>query len=295
MQNREVIDLEAAEEHCQAAAAPAHVEQPRPEAGSMRSTPVGSRMSAPGARVCIDVDGPDAVADCEQVLPNAKRVRGAVADLTLQGGVVDRNICDHAEAIVQQLNCIGVSGRGLAKAVADAFPYGCSYIGRARSDKWGIAAPSSFAVPGSIDVRRPPRPGRQPVVINFFSQWEMGAPLKYNRALTPGAPHVQDSAAQREAWFAQCLEQLSSLHPHPASVAFPYLIGCGLGGGSWDSYRSMIAAFAHQNPSISVLIVCRPGESVEQARAAPVSGGNARKKPRPSEEMRGGATITDYF
>jgi len=285
MSTREVIDLEAAEEGCQAAAAPADLTHPRPEAGPK---PVESRTP-----VCIDLDGPDAVA--ERSLSGAQRDRGAISNLTLQGGVVDRNICDHAEAIVQQLNCIGVNGRGLAKAVADAFPYGCSYAARARSDRWGIAAPSSFAVPGSIDVRRPPRPGRQPTVINLFSQWEMGAPLKYNRVHTPGAPHVQDSAAQREAWFAQCLERLSGLDPRPASLAFPYLIGCGLGGGSWESYQGMIGAFARQHPTISVLIVCRPGESEAQPRAAYAGGGNARKKPRTSEDPRREATISDYF
>jgi hypothetical protein len=274
MSNREVIDLEEAEE-------------PRTPAPA----PPASR-----ACICIDVDAPDPVVEPAQALPTATCSRGAISDLTLQGGIVDSNIRDHAEAIVQQLNCIGVNGRGLAKAVADKFPYGCSYAGRARSDKWGIAAPGSFAVPGSIDVRRPSRPGRQPLVVNFFSQWEMGAPLKYNRAKAPGPPHVQDSAAQRESWFAQCLAQLSSLQPRPASVAFPYLIGCGLGGGSWASYRSMIAAFARDNPSISVLVICGPGdETLEQPRAAQGGGGNARKKPRTSEDARRVMTIKDYF
>jgi hypothetical protein len=263
MSKREVIDLEEAE-------------PPRVPAPS-------------GACICIDVDDPDTT------VVHAKRIRGAISELTLQGGIIDHDICDHAEVIVQQLNCIGVNGRGLAKAMADTFPYGCSYAGRARSDKWGIAAPNSFAVPGSIDVRRPPRPGRQPLIVNFFSQWEMGAPLKYNRATTPGAPHVQDSAAQREAWFAQCLEQLARLHPRPASVAFPYLIGCGLGGGSWDAYQSMITAFARENPSISVLIIRRPGEGETGERPRAQGGGpNARKKPRPSEP-EDTRRITDFF
>lgn len=266
---REVIDLEEEEEGPARPAAAAHAPVVidlcegglAPSDGVVRaSTP--RRPSAPGARAAP---------------------AGNVREAVLPDGVVDASIGDVADAIVQQLNCIGVSGRGLAKAVATAFPYADSYAEREKSSKWGIAQAGSFARPGSIHVRRPHATGAAgPVVFNLFSQWEMGAPLKYNRVPTPDA--LRDSREQRELWFEECLDEVSRTSPLPKSIAFPVNIGCGLGGGRWENYERMIRAFAAKHPAVSVLIV-KQGAADRGGRA----GGG-----RPATGKRSRAVADDF-
>ncbi|KAL1500348.1 hypothetical protein AB1Y20_013012 [Prymnesium parvum] len=177
---------------------------------------------------------------------------------SLPGGVLDPTILSRVDAIAQQSNCVGCDGRGLAEAIAKTLPYGCSYKQRRRMPPANkFAVPGDRAVPGTIDVRRPPATlfgaKQSPMVINMFAQWEMGVPGRYNR-VQPSPP--SDSARQRESWFAQCLQAISELRPKPRSIAFPHQIGCGLAGGNWDRYESMLMTFAQANPDVNV-IVCR--------------------------------------
>ena len=48
---------------------------------------------------------------------------------------------------------------------------------------------------------------------------------------------------ERERWFSQCLDELGQCD-HYQNLAFPYKIGCGLAGGNWDHYLTMIRDFA---------------------------------------------------
>ena len=52
--------------------------------------------------------------------------------LSLPGGVLDDKVLQKVDAIVQQLNCVGCDGRGLAEGVKRKLPYGCSYASRRR-------------------------------------------------------------------------------------------------------------------------------------------------------------------
>lgn len=38
-------------------------------------------------------------------------------------------------------------------------------------------------------------------------------------------------------------------------VAFPYGIGCGLAGGNWEEYRTVLEEFAEANPQYAIVIV----------------------------------------
>ena len=176
--------------------------------------------------------------------------------LSLPGGVLDDAVLNRADAIAQQLNCVGCDGRGLAEGVAKKLPYGCSYAERRRMPPQNkFAVPGDRAEMGEIDVRRPP-PGQQgPTVINLFAQWEMGAPGKYNR-VQPAPP--SDSAAARERAFKECLGKIGALTGtgRPSCIAFPYEIGCGLAGGTWRNYERMLNDFAAANPDMEVLL-CR--------------------------------------
>ena len=93
--------------------------------------------------------------------PHIERVHAA-------GGVLDPSILSRVDAIVQQSNCVGCDGRGLAAAIAEKLPYGDTYKDRrpmppARK----FAIPEDRATPGTIAVRR----GNGPAVVSLFAQF----------------------------------------------------------------------------------------------------------------------------
>tara|TARA_B110001452_G_scaffold85393_1_gene69781 strand:- start:161 stop:820 length:660 start_codon:yes stop_codon:yes gene_type:complete len=168
-------------------------------------------------------------------------------------GILDDSLLREVDAIVQQCNCIGCEGKGLALGIANKWAWGSSYSGRRRMPPANrFAVPEDRAIPGTIDVRRGPPGSGTPLVINLFAQYEMGKPGVYKRV--PFPPGVNDLAPQRERWFAECLEAISRLPSKPRSVAFPFWIGCGLAGGNWGKYRRMIDDFSRANPDVSVVI-----------------------------------------
>ena len=191
-----------------------------------------------------------------------RTLHAGVERLTLRGGVLDDAILARVTAIAQQCNCVGCDGRGLADAVARKLPYGSSYADRRKAASSRFACPEDRAVPGTIDVRRPPTPAAsgglgRPWVINLFAQWEMGAAGKYNRVPPPAG--VVDTAAARQQWFRDGLAAIGRLAPAPASVAFPHQIGCGLAGGNWATYEAMLEDFAAAHPHIRCYICTLAG------------------------------------
>lgn len=136
--------------------------------------------------------------------------------------------CD-ATYIVHQCNCVTKGAAGLAAAMFRAYPSANVY------------ADGSPRTPGTIAVR-----GR---VVNLFGQ-----NLPGQRECGDG-----DSATMRQAWFRQglhaLLEMLHEAKEDTNSVAFPYLIGCGLAGGHWPSYYAMICEFAAAAVGVHVFIV----------------------------------------
>ena len=173
--------------------------------------------------------------------PHIERVHAA-------GGVLDPSILSRVDAIVQQSNCVGCDGRGLAAAIAEKLPYGDTYKDRrpmppARK----FALPEDRATPGSIAVRR----GDGPAVVSLFAQFEMGPAMKYRRVRPE--PAGGDTKANRLRWFKEGLAKLGG--EGFRRVAFPHEIGCALAGGSWSEYEAAIAAYGAANPGVEILIV----------------------------------------
>ena len=160
---------------------------------------------------------------------------------------------------MQQLNCLGLEGAGLARLIAEKLPYGCSYKMR-RADPWRkqeprIAILEDRPTPGTIDVRRPMVGGDRPAVINLFAQYAPGRPGSC--AQVPFPSGVTDSAKQRLFWFEQCLNVIGTLPPEvrPERLVFPAQIGCGLAGGSWPDYEAAIQRFVAAHAGFVVCIV----------------------------------------
>ena len=179
----------------------------------------------------------------------AKRPRsGQIERIHAAGGVLDPTILARVDAIVQQSNCVGCDGRGLAAAIAEKLPYGDTYKDRrpmppARK----FAIPEDRATPGSIAVRR----GSGPAVVSLFAQFEMGPAMKYRRVRPE--PAGGDTRANRLRWFKEGLTKLAA--EGFRRVAFPHEIGCALAGGSWSEYEAAIADYGAANPEVEILIV----------------------------------------
>ena len=182
--------------------------------------------------------------------PPAKRPRQGpqIERVHAAGGVLDPTILARVDAIVQQSNCVGCDGRGLAAAIAEKLPYGDTYKDRrpmppARK----FAVPEDRATPGSIAVRR----GDGPAVVSLFAQFEMGPAMKYRRVRPE--PAGGDTKVNGLRWFREGLEKLAA--EGFRRVAFPHEIGCALAGGSWSEYEAAIADYGAANPGVEILIV----------------------------------------
>lgn len=125
---------------------------------------------------------------------------------------VEADICTAQEQyICHQCNCVSNSYSGLARTIFEKWPQANTYSNR-----------TSTPI-GTISIHNI---GEDQWIVNMYAQYY------------PGFATVKDSASSRERYFAKCLQELKALNP--TSVAFPYKIGCGLAGGNWENYYSMI-------------------------------------------------------
>lgn len=135
--------------------------------------------------------------------------------------------------ICHQTNCVSNGGAaGIARAIFDQFPYADCYSRRINPD-----------VPGTIDICGGEFARH---IINMHAQFYPGSP-QY--------PHSnKDGYVVREQYFQQCLDLIGALDKLQ-SVAFPWMIGCGIAGGSWPTYLTMLTNFAIQMEDRGVNVV----------------------------------------
>lgn len=123
-----------------------------------------------------------------------------------------------ADAILHQVNCQGVMGAGIAKQVRDKFPdvyqdYKelCNGHKGRTSELLGTA---QVCIKGD----------RRTDIVNLFAQ------DRYGR----NGMRYTNYAALRK-----CLKYVNDMYVGK-SVAIPYLMGCGLGGGDWGIVSQII-------------------------------------------------------
>ena len=118
-----------------------------------------------------------------------------------------------------------------------------------------FATPGDRAEPGTIECKYAANDCERPVVINMFAQWELGPALRHNRIACP-SQYGRDTPGNREHWFHTCLQQISNMGENkPRTIAFPFQIGCNLGGGNWSKYATMIDEFAACNQDTTVYMI----------------------------------------
>jgi len=137
-----------------------------------------------------------------------------------------------AQHIAHQCNCTTRRARGLAETLFARFPHADTYSSGA------VRVPGTITVAGGQHLRS---------VVNLYAQ---RAPGRSSDA------SGDDTAEARLGWFRECLRRVAELEGLE-SVAFPFRIGCGLGGGDWTAYKAELQAFADSLPEVDV-VVCHP-------------------------------------
>lgn len=137
--------------------------------------------------------------------------------------IIEGDILEAKEKyIVHQCNCVSNKSAGLAKFIFEKFPYSDVYTNRTEPD-----------VPGTIKISGDGIKNR--FIINMFGQYYPGKPKS--------SSNIKDDYNARSDYFLNCLKQMKYIQDIE-SIAFPYYIGCGLAGGKWKNYNSMIHQFA---------------------------------------------------
>jgi O-acetyl-ADP-ribose deacetylase (regulator of RNase III) len=128
--------------------------------------------------------------------------------------IIKGNLLDAPEQyIAHQVNAISITSSGLANAIFTRFPYADIYTNR-----------THFDVPGTIIISGNESQNER-LIIQMVAQFYPGYPME-------GASNL-DSYKLRQKYFYKCLSKISKIE-NLKSVAFPYLIGCGLAGGDWE-------------------------------------------------------------
>jgi O-acetyl-ADP-ribose deacetylase (regulator of RNase III) len=143
----------------------------------------------------------------------------------IEGDIFESN----AKFIAHQCNCMSDRAAHLAEAVFTHYPWADIYSPRAGISQRPVAGEE----PGNIIIRGNGKDERY--VINMLAQ------------LFPGKPKYPDSEKDglvaRQFYFRNCLLKIIHIEDL-SSIAFPYHIGCGAAGGSWDVYEKLIDIFA---------------------------------------------------
>lgn len=124
-----------------------------------------------------------------------------------------------ADILCHQVNCMGRMGSGIAKTVRKKFPTVYNeYMNLCHSD--GVTPDNLLGYVQFVKC------GTQ-IIANLFAQRNYG----YDGELYTSY-----------AAFQNCLRQIREKYPPGTSIAFPYGIGCGLGGGQWSIIARIVEA-----------------------------------------------------
>ena len=155
--------------------------------------------------------------------------------------VVNGDICDAKEKyIVQQVNCQGAMGAGVAKAIYTKWPrVRTQYKNFCKQYKPEsllghiqlVCANDNIVVPGY----------NEKIIVNCFSQ------LNYRRKNDIG-----DICYTNYLAFFECMKRLEN-DVRGVPIAMPYGIGCGLAGGDWEIiYNILCKIFGDENHSLTL-------------------------------------------
>ena len=162
-----------------------------------------------------------------------------------------------ADCIAQQCNCVTIKPHGLSASIASKYAYGDLY-GKRTGKTANRANPASQDTPGTCILARPPCDVIGPVVACLMGQIAPGKPGSWSKKYN--VPPDKDNAICRLKYFKSALNELAEACQKEGwkLVAFPYSIGCGLAGGSWSDYSTMLEDFSRDVSVFGVsVVVCK--------------------------------------
>lgn len=148
--------------------------------------------------------------------------------------IVKQNIClSSCKYLAHQVNQITSHAAGVAKEIFIKYPYSNNY--KLRILRNYISDPNKL---GTIDIFGDGLLNR--FIINMNAQFYPG----------PGSnkkieDKEIDTDSYREQYFKSCLDEISKIKDIN-SIAFPFLIGCGMANGNWDNYYKMLEDFSNK-------------------------------------------------
>lgn len=144
-----------------------------------------------------------------------------------QGNLLDAN----ENIIVHQVNCQGVMGGGVARQIKEKWPTVYKHYMRISNTAYKLRIPSEKLL-GMVCwdmVQEKIRDGGQDKwIASIFGQ------LDYNRN---GERKLQ---TDYDALMKGLIEVANNANQYGESVAMPYKIGCGCGGGDWSKVLEII-------------------------------------------------------
>ncbi len=138
--------------------------------------------------------------------------------------VTDKSI----RVFCHQTNCFGTMKAGIARQIAEEYP------GVEEKDKWYMRSNGPGAILGTI-LPVPCLDRR--TCINMYSQYKYGTKKR-----------MTDYTAMTKC-FSLLERFVKENVPKDAAVGFPYMMGCGLGGGDWNIVKSFIQNFSENVPN----------------------------------------------
>lgn len=143
----------------------------------------------------------------------------------------------HADVIVNPVNCVGVMGKGLAKAIKSIYPWAFADY----SDKCKLNA----LKPGKIIVSK-----HESILI----QLERPYPIVIHAATKN---HWRNHS--KIEWVESILGELNKfmIDSNLKTIAIPKL-GCGLGGLSWDSHVENLFKEVFKQTDYDVIVFDKP-------------------------------------
>ena len=172
------------------------------------------------------------------------------------------------DIIVQQCNCLTITSHGLSKTIADKYPEADIYKNRHRIGNRNLSVVADRGVPGTCILTEitSNNDSNCRYVASILGQWRPSkVTTSYSNIYPESIP--RETMKQREIWFQKGLIDLETKLSEKSSqnelnncnsIAFPYLIGCGLAGGNWENFLHYIEEFANRNPKLTIYIVKLP-------------------------------------
>lgn len=129
---------------------------------------------------------------------------------TINKCIIQAFIDNEIDVLVHQVNCQGVMGAGIAKEIVKVFPSHYQYYKQQEM----------FLSNHMIDTL-----SSNQHIVGLFAQDKVGT------------YQVQTNVAAFAVALTDAVNELIEGSPHnlPITIGFPYKIGCGLAGGSWDT------------------------------------------------------------